>query len=169
MIGFAAAPQADDGGAGLPGHVGTLAVMGRGVARENIVVRSYASFEAEFPDDAAWSESGDLVRPGGRDIATTIAGKLTKEEEVHCTQPEQHKFYGWSFSASRPGFEVFCVLQDIEPWLLISAPRLGLWDRMTRRDYQEEHREFLTVLEAAIRSDSRFSTLRWFTPEEFDQ
>ncbi len=130
------------------------------------MAKNYVTFLADFPDDSEWTEAGDLVTPRGKVVAEAIAAKLAGES-VECSQPKPYSFYGWAFEAGSKT-RARCVIQYLEPWLLICNHLPTVADRLLGRRAEAGLQEFLGALAQALQGDSRFSSVKWFTREEYE-
>jgi hypothetical protein len=88
-------------------------------------------------------------------------------QSVACSDPEQHSFYGWALYVDA-GARFRCVVQDLEPWLLVCdlVPTLG--DRLLARKHESEFRRVVEALAATLEQDPRFGSVRWFTRQEYE-
>jgi hypothetical protein len=120
--------------------------------------RTYATFAADFADDASFNVARDIERPAGFEIATALVEHLSAAASP-VFPPIQHSFYGWAF-ATKPKGDIGFVIQYVDPWLLICENQgdVGM----------AEFAGVLHTVHRAIMADSRFSSLRWFTKKEFD-
>lgn len=123
------------------------------------MLRTFLTFEANFPDDCEFTAGGDVSRPGGQNIATAIAGLLSRQGWP-TTAPIQHSFYGWAFTAGE-AHEFGFLIQDAGPWLLQCE------DQGTRQD-ERKQRDVLSALNDELASDDRFRELNWFTKRDYE-
>ena len=72
--------------------------------------RLFAEVRAELPDDSKWNEEGDLLRPRGENVAN-ILGSALEKAGVTSSDVCQHKFYGWSFTATSRNASYVIVVQ----------------------------------------------------------
>ncbi|MEO7319468.1 MAG: hypothetical protein ABIZ56_10805, partial [Chthoniobacteraceae bacterium] len=93
--------------------------------------RTFATFICDSPDEPEFSHggTGDLIRPGGRELADYI--RLTL---AHCgvtvSDLDQHEYYGWAFTATPSNVPVFCLLQGSDPWILLTDVDFRFWHRL---------------------------------------
>ncbi|WP_157215446.1 hypothetical protein [Flavisphingomonas formosensis] len=127
-------------------------------------LRSFATFEASFPDDLSESEDEDEVTPGGRNICVALRGML-QSLGLSVSAVDQYQFYGWEMVASDGKYKYWLMLQGAEPWLLMAEPRGGFL--MRKAPAQEALRQLLIKLNAEIGRDARFGDVLWYTPEEY--
>lgn len=125
-------------------------------------LKDCAAFEASFPDEAVWSDEGDLVVPGGNAISTAVFDIL-KAASISTTEPKQHSYYGWLIVAKSEGVRVECLLQDLEPWILLTEAKGGIFKKRERFEF---HRKVLQALRSGLERDSRFSSVDWATRTE---
>ena len=129
------------------------------------MLRTFITFDADFPDDAEFAASGDIVRPGGNAIMIALADALGGQG-YKLSELVQHSFYGWAFTTGKDG-EHYLILQFAGPWLL----QAGIQDA-AGRPVEEADRAFVDLLHTChhiLLADSRFHNIRWFTREEYDK
>jgi len=90
-----------------------------------------------------------------------------REHGFTASIPQQHSFYGWSFTVELPNVSVWLLLQGGEPWILSSEARRGFVDGLIGRKREDEHQRVLNSVEGLLASDSRFSSMEWLTEEEY--
>lgn len=81
-------------------------------------VKSYITFEADYPDEAVWDNNGIMIVPDGRSVVAAIASIL-KENGYRTSDIFQHSFYGWAVDVNGPEGNFWCMAQNGEPWLLL--------------------------------------------------
>jgi hypothetical protein len=131
-----------------------------------MAMRTHVTFKADFPDDSQEDEGGDISVPAGRNVALALVDAL-RGDGLGCGDPEQHSHYGWSFEIQMSGLREWCVLQRGEECLLIGEARGPFLGSLFRN---EEHLEAnaLRAIHAAMKRDSRFSEVLWFTAREYN-
>ena len=127
--------------------------------------RRFATFEADFPDDATWSASGDIVTPTGRNVCAALASAF-EDCGFEVSKLYQHEDYGWEFTANKDKEKYMFLLQYAEPWLLIAEDRSGLFDKLRRPSRLVDALRAVTV---NLNRDSRFKRVRWYTRAEYEQ
>lgn len=130
-------------------------------------LRTFACFEADFPDDGEFTAGGDIVRPGGRNVALALSEAL-RERGFAVTSPEQHSFYGWAFGVAGDDASIWVLLQFPGPWLLLSQDKTGLLSRL-KIDSAAFHRRVLETLNQSLARDARFRNLSWYTKSEYEK
>lgn len=131
------------------------------------MLHTFVTFEAEFPDDAVFDSGGDIQVPGGKNVAEAIVGSL-RTRGTNVTEPAQHSYYGWKFTA-RAGNESFdFVLQYPGPWLLLSQRAESLMDKLRQPRSEDTHRKVLEAVATILEHDHRFRRQSWFTKEEYE-
>lgn len=116
-------------------------------------------FKAAFPDDTVYAEDGDEVQFAGQAVARTIA-ELLRARGYRVDEPENGYENGWSFDARRQRQRFWMQVTFIDGYILQSRDMTWrLWPS------QAEFIAFLTDLEAALKSDPRFSELRWWAKD----
>ena len=131
-----------------------------------MILRTYFTFSADFPDDAEWDAKGNLVRPGGLAIAEFIS-RGTGSRGMPTTAPRQHNFYGWAFEVLHKGVNVWCLLQGGEPWLFLTDVPRSIWGTLTGRRHTEVHNEVVQVIAEVLLEDTRFVDVTAFTKDEY--
>lgn len=127
--------------------------------------RTFVTFNAVFPDDFEFLESGDIAVPGGRNICNVIMGIL-QNLGLTVSKPEQHQFYGWELTAKKDGCEYWFLLQYPESWLLIAQDKTGIFGRM--KSQATSFGATLADLNQKLAEDERFSNIRWFAKGEYE-
>jgi hypothetical protein len=132
-----------------------------------IMLRTFVTFEAAFPDDGEWDEHENPIRPPGKNVAEAIA-QLIEGGDVHASSPSQYKFYGWELELEEGTHRAWCLLQYPGPWLLMIEPRLSMRQRLFQSGAENEwFAALLDRIGETLRSDPRFTGIRWFTEEEY--
>ncbi len=130
--------------------------------------RTFATFEADFPDDATWDEHGVPIVPGGNAIADTIRESMMKRL-VQCSVVRQHSFYGWAFNLTINASHFLCIIQYPGPWLVTCEPKTSVLKKLWRRGSDDDLAKAITILHEILSSDRRFSDVQWFTREDYEQ
>jgi hypothetical protein len=132
-----------------------------------VKLRAYLTFEADFPNDAEFAESGDIKRPGGLMIAQVLC-KVFQRRTMIVSEPEQHSFYGWSFVVGDGGSTIWFLLQFPGPWLLLSQNRTSLRERIFSPRSSSKHRTVLEILNESLAKDKRFREMKWYTKQQYE-
>ena len=128
-------------------------------------VRTFATFDSDIVDESNFSDSGEMILPGGCNISSVIKDNLS-EMGLVASYPIQYKFYGWEFEATIKGQKYWFLVQNPESWLLISEDRTGLFGRLKAES--ELFGNTLRELNLRLTDDERFSHIRWFTKAEYE-
>jgi hypothetical protein len=131
------------------------------------VLHTFVTFEAEFPDDAVFDARGDIEVPGGKNVAEAIVYSL-RTRGVEVTEPAQHSFYGWKFTAHAGDESFDFVLQYPDPWLLLSQRVESLMDKLRHPKSEDTYRKVLVEVSTVLGQDGRFRRQSWFTKEEYE-
>jgi hypothetical protein len=131
-----------------------------------VELRTFVTFEADFPDDGEFTESGDVKRPGGLNIALAL-GEMLQRQGFELSKPQQHSFYGWEFTVSAEGFNFRLLLQFPGPWLLLSQDKNSFL-RGFLGSKALVHRRVLETLNRSLAQSSSFRVLRWYSKEEYE-
>jgi len=130
-------------------------------------LKTFVTFEADFPDDASFIADGDPADvPGGRAIAEALRGLLAARGFT-VSAPAQHEHFGWALTAEEGGCRTWLLLQVGEPWLLITEDQSGMVARLLGRGGPFQRR-VLEALGEALRADGRFREVTWFTRAEYE-
>lgn len=129
--------------------------------------RTFVTFNAEFPEDWQWDEKGNLTVPGGHGIANAIIFAM-RSAGLSATEPVQHSFYGWSFEFTLGGLTSWCVLQFPGPWLLQVEDKRKGFAKFFGRTLPAEFERALESVDRILKGDARFSSIQWFTRDEYE-
>lgn len=132
------------------------------------MIRNCVTFKAEFPDDGVWSEHGQPIVPDGKAIANAISTGLMSVG-LKCSDPQEHSFYGWEFEVKSDDICVSCLLQNPDPWLLMTEIHDSFINRFLVRNRDDHQRKILGEIHRVLENDRRFSAIKWLTEQEFDR
>ena len=129
-------------------------------------LRTHLVFEADFPEDGVWTQSGAVVQPSGLNIASALT-EMLKHKDFEVSKPTSIESYGWDFTVSGV---VWFVLQCPGPWLLLSKNNGPLMQKVFNpKALALTHRDVLEKVNALLHQDSRFHDIRWFTKEDYEK
>jgi hypothetical protein len=146
-----------------PGRLGTSTLTA-----SECLLRTFVTFRAHFPDDGLFDNAGNPTRPGGKNVAETIANCL-RENGLDVSDVTQYSFYGWQFVVSVDGESFAFLLQYPEPWLLLSDRVGSLLDRLRGPPAEAAHRKVLELLSMVLSRDNRFMGQSWFTKDDYER
>lgn len=135
-----------------------------------MIVRTYVSFNTDIPDDRIETEDGmDFIQWPGRNVAEAMADLLkrsgwTPEDVIDLEER------GWELDATCGGRSVTLRIQLIEEVLVIFIDRSP--DRtwyFRRKPPGLAFTGLLTEFDKALKADSRFSDVLWFTPDGYQK
>jgi hypothetical protein len=126
-------------------------------------IKSYAVFEANFPDDSR-EHSGDIVEPAGRNIIEAICRNLSTVG-VEVTALEQQSFYGWTAKFTFEKSLIRLLLQHPGPWLLIVEAR-GWW-LAGATSKVNVILDAIALVAKAVSTEKRIKEVRWMSENEF--
>jgi hypothetical protein len=132
-----------------------------------MIKRTFVTFKAAFPDEAQWTEHGSLLVPDGRSISRCVAGAL-RSAGLCPSEVTQYSFYGWAFQIVLPKLKAWCLLQGGDPWLLLVKERKRGLRWLFGSARSDELALVLRAIDTALRQDARFSSIRWFTRDEYE-
>jgi hypothetical protein len=128
-----------------------------------VIVRSHASFAADYPTDRGVD---DL--PAGREIAELLRGGLERPSNIELGTPEPHD-YAWEFVADLRGGRFSVMIGLVEDrdrqWLALAHPAR----RVLRRTIDPKlWRAVVGQLDDTLASDPSIRNFQWFTEEEWN-
>jgi hypothetical protein len=132
------------------------------------MVRTFVSFEGDFPDDGEWDESGHVVRPRGRAISEFLQNSL-RSISTHIVRLANHEDFEWEFGCSIGRTRVWVLLQFAEPWLVIVHLQPWILNPLRGRKGPEVLKAVCRTIDQAMRGDPRFRKVQWFTGEEYSR
>jgi hypothetical protein len=153
--------------AALPARTGSSATEEKSDMSFQTSVRTFVTFEADFPDDSVWDAKENLMVPGGRVLATWLRERL-QDRGLECSGVAQQRFYGWRFDATVRDEPVECILQGGHPWLLISEPKTSLLGRLVGHVDRSALEVVASSIHDILKRDLRFSSVRWFTRKDYE-
>ena len=130
-------------------------------------IRTFVTFQADFPDDSQWDEDQNLLVAGGWTVATWLSQRLERSG-CECSDVAQQSFYGWRFDACMDKQVIRCILQGGDPWLMICEARVSRMRRLMGLEDRAPLRDLLVAVHQVLAGDSRFSVIRWLTREEYE-
>jgi len=125
-----------------------------------MIVRPWAIFKADFPDDMIEDEH-DIVQFGGLGVAEAI-GEILTQMGCLVSDPIYGELHGWGLAIQVRSRDLWCQITDggdQEVRLYIEA--LSWLDKILRR-CNPAYIETLEKLHAALTSDPRFDQIQWF-------
>ncbi len=131
-------------------------------------MRTFVTFEADFPNDEVLGSDQSLEKPPGRNIAASLRNILSLQA-MHTSDVASHEFYGWTFDVKCPRSSVQLLLQFPGPWLLCFLQRKRITG-MFCSSASLESDFFFVIGEAAkaLQGDMRFSDLRWYFKKDYE-
>ena len=124
------------------------------------LVQDYATFGADLPDDTV-EQGGEIVKPGGANIAEHLRAALARTG-LAPRSVGRHAHYGWAFEVPVESVMVWCMIQYVDPWLLITEVPSRFVHRLLGRRPDEKHAGVLNVLRPVL-AGAPFSDCRWTT------
>lgn len=116
-------------------------------------------FKADFPDDTVYSEDGDEVEFAGKAVARAVAQMLTARG-YRVDEPENEAESGWSLNVYRGKQRYWVQVTFIDDYILQTSD--ATWRLFPDRT---GYVALLHDLEAGLKSDRRFSDLRWWAKD----
>ena len=123
-----------------------------------MIVRPWATFMADFPDDQI-EDGHDIVRFGGLGVTEAISEILRK---IGCTvsEPIYANEHGWELDVSINSRTIWCQVTDIDEFYLCF--RATSWLDTILKRHNPDYVETLEKLHDALKSDPRFNQIQWF-------
>ena len=125
------------------------------------MVRTYASFEwdLQIPEESEPPYAADEAEKFVE--ALRVAG-------LDVSPPEDGQ-YAWNIFCQLSHLQMDCQLGLVmdRKWLLACDPWRGLVDWLLRRRWENEQKQFVSIIDAVLRSDTRISDLQWHTRKEW--
>jgi hypothetical protein len=131
------------------------------------MLRTFVTFDANFPDDGVFDGAGEIQLPSGRNVGEAIA-QLLQSAGYEVTELAQRGFYGWQFKATAGSQSFLFVLQYPGPWLLLSQRVESVLEKLRSHPDDGTQRSVLQRLSAMLGEDDRFGRQSWFTKEEYE-
>ena len=120
-------------------------------------LKDCATFRSTLPEDAEWNEKGDPVVPGGKGVAAAL-GQILENHGFQPTEPSQHSYYGRQIEIRTPECRVECIVQDLDPWVLLTTCKSRLFKR---KEGDRFHVSVLSALVEGLEADERFTEVYW--------
>lgn len=116
-------------------------------------------FKADFPDDTIYAEDGNEIQFAGQAVARAVA-ELLRARGYRVDEPENEYENGWTLNAYGQGQRFWMQVTFIDDYILQTKD-------MTRRLWPSQAPliAFLRHLESSLKSDPRFSNLRWWAKD----
>jgi hypothetical protein len=127
-----------------------------------IIVRSLATFQADFPDDCI-EDDFDIVVQGGRNVTEAIRDILVAND---CTDTKLHYGgdHGWELTFVHQGYPLWMQLTRIDPeYILTCKESPGMSDGSG----SPPHLKALLMLNEQLRRDERFHDLVWYRHRDY--
>ena len=116
-------------------------------------------FKADFPNDAVYDEDGNEVQFAGQAVAQAVAN-LLRARGYRVSEPENGYENGWSLNAHTQGQRFWMQVTFIDDYILQTQDMTWrLWPN------QAGYIALLTALDASLKSDPRFTDLRWWVKD----
>jgi hypothetical protein len=126
-----------------------------------IIVRSLATFQADFPDDCV-EDDFNIVLVGGKNVTEAIRDILVAQG---CTDAKllYGGEHGWELTFAYEGYPLWMQVVQLDHYILVckESPIPG--------DGSESvpHLKVLLMLNERLRQDGRFHDLVWYRQQDF--
>ncbi len=131
-------------------------------------LKSYVTFDADFPDDAIENEQGDVEIPPGENIMSHLANRF-RERNFQVSDPKQHSYYGWCFTVQYKEAEIWLLIHPPGHWLLLSQVDKTITQTILLKNLDHLHHELLQVLKEILSVDNKIEKVEWYTRKEYEK
>jgi hypothetical protein len=128
------------------------------------LVRSHASFRAEFPKDRVGTA------PPGEPIADLVIDYLTRSGFIVSNRTSTDYSHTFCIHAENRRFDAGIGLVDDgdREWLLYADSSISWFWRLIGKSDSSSHQKVLLAVHEALSTDQRISKLRWYTVDEWN-
>lgn len=127
---------------------------------------TFATFEADLPDDSEFSDAVEMMIPGGRRLSEVLTQALERQG-FKVLEWEQHEFYGWQTTIDLSSQKCWILLQGGDPWLIIAENRSDILGWINKVD--DAFGKILLAIDTTLKSDEHFKNVSWFTRAEYEK
>ena len=110
--------------------------------------------------------------PPGRELATFIADAL-RRQGFDVIGPDDREGWAWDMTCRLPNVRIDCIIGAVDDrprqWLVTTAPRVSLVDRLRGRKHLNVQTGFYESLDQILKTDGRFHAIRWYFQADFDR
>lgn len=110
-------------------------------------------------------------QPPGGELAEFVVSAL-RDSRIQVEGPDNREDWAWDIVGHVSGKEICCVLGAVDDgprqWLVITHAWAGVLGWLRRESTLEPHLAFCRALDRVLKQDSRFRSIRWYSPEEWD-
>ena len=103
----------------------------------DVVMKQYLVHFDNETNDAVFDDAGEIITPGGRKFAVSLAEELRKSG-LTTSDVFQRSFYGWEFEISTETSRFLAVVQQAETWLVAIGDVSSLFKRLISRASETE-------------------------------
>jgi hypothetical protein len=127
-----------------------------------IVVRSMATFRADFPDDCV-EDDFDIVFFGGKNVTEAIRDILVAQG---CTDAKVRYGgeHGWDLNFAYQGYPLWVQVVQMDPEYLLTCKESPTMDDGSE---SAPHLKVLLLLNHQLRGDGRFHDLIWYRYRDY--
>jgi hypothetical protein len=129
-------------------------------------LRTFVSFKAAFPTDG---------QPAGKELADFIAAALADAGIVY-TGPVNREDWAWEIHSQVGEIDLEMIVgyvdDDPRDWLITQTAHLPILARLFGGSLEKRTaalRPLCNAIDSAIKSDSRFSEIRWYLQRDFEK
>ncbi len=126
-----------------------------------IIVRSLATFQADFPDDSV-ADDFDVVLCGGKNVAEAIREILLRED---CADDKLRYggAHGWELTFAYRGYPLWMQIVQLDHYILHCKESPGFGDGSG----SAPHLNALKMLNEKLRQDGRFRDIVWCRHQDY--
>ncbi len=126
-----------------------------------IIVRSLATFQADFPDDSV-EDDLNIVLVGGKNVTEAIRDILVAQG---CTDAKLRYGgeHGWELTFAYQGYPLWMQVTQLDHYILVCKESPGTGDGSE----SAPHLKVLLMLNEYLRRDGRFHDLIWYRQQDF--
>jgi hypothetical protein len=126
-----------------------------------IIVRSLATFSADFPDDSV-ADDYDIVLCGGKNVTEAIRDILLSQgcADAKLTYGGDH---GWELTFAYQGYPLWMQVVQLDYYILECKESPGIGDG----SQSAPHLKVLRILNEQLRQDGRFHDLVWYRQQDY--
>ena len=117
-------------------------------------MKTHIEFRSDYEDDAEFSEEGDPAVPGGRNILEAYREWLGSRG-IKASAVGPHSHYSMDLDVSVDEGEVWTMIQNPDPWLMITKPRGLRWPFMSRRRVEARHQAAIDLFTDFLKEDPK--------------
>jgi hypothetical protein len=124
------------------------------------MIRKWAEFKADFPDDGIEDENG-FVQFSGKGVTEEI-GRILTGAGCTVSAPEDEREHGWTLDIKLERQTFWCQVSDLDECFYLVLQPQGFFQGDTTTNYVR----LLKHLDTELQRDPRFTDIIWRTQDE---